>query len=110
MEVAVVGAGVHGLAAARALARSGAGVTIYEQFELDNTRGSSHGGSRIFRLSYPETDWVRLAQESYGGWRDLERETGEQLLELSGIIVTDAGSIIVPSTSPNRMLRPGNRK
>jgi sarcosine oxidase len=86
VEVAVVGAGVHGLAAARALARRGAGVTIYEQFELDNRRGSSHGASRIFRLSYPEVEWVRLAQEALPLWRELEAESGEQLLELNGII------------------------
>jgi sarcosine oxidase len=86
VRAAVVGAGIQGLATTRALARRGHDVTIYEQFELDHTRGSSHGGSRIFRLSYPEIEWVRLAQEAYDGWRDLERETGEQLLELSGII------------------------
>jgi sarcosine oxidase len=86
VRAAVVGAGIQGLATARALARRGHDVTIYEQFELDHVRGSSHGGSRIFRLSYPDVEWVRLAQEAYGGWRDLEHETGEQLLELSGII------------------------
>jgi sarcosine oxidase len=82
----VVGAGIHGLATARALARRGADVTVYEQFELDHRRGSSHGGSRIFRLSYPEVEWVRLAQEALPLWRELEEESGERLLELNGII------------------------
>jgi sarcosine oxidase len=86
VEVAVVGAGVHGLATARALARRGVGVTVYEQFELDNRRGSSHGASRIFRLSYPEVEWVRLAQEALPLWHELEAESGEQLLQLNGII------------------------
>jgi sarcosine oxidase len=86
VRAAVVGAGIQGLATARALAKRGHDVTIYEQFELDHTRGSSHGNSRIFRLSYPEVEWVRLAQEAYGGWRELEREAGRQLLELSGIL------------------------
>jgi len=86
VEVAVVGAGVNGLATARALVRRGVGVTIYEQFELDNRRGSSHGASRIFRLSYPEVEWVRLAQEALPLWRELEAESGEQLLQLNGII------------------------
>lgn len=86
MEVAVVGAGVHGLATARALARRGVGVTVYEQFELDNRRGSSHGASRIFRLSYPEVEWVRMAQEALPLWRELEQESGERLLQLNGII------------------------
>lgn len=86
MEVAVVGAGVHGLATARALARRGVDVTVYEQFGLDNRRGSSHGASRIFRLSYPEVEWVRMAQEALPLWRELEAESGEALLQLNGII------------------------
>jgi sarcosine oxidase len=86
VNVAVVGAGVHGLATARALARRGVAVTIYEQFELDHARGSSHGASRIFRLSYPDAEWVRLAQEALPLWHELERESGEQLLELNGIV------------------------
>jgi sarcosine oxidase len=86
MDVAVVGAGIHGVATARALARAGHGVTIYEQFDFDHRRGSSHGESRIFRLSYPDVTWVRLAQDSYAGWRELEREAGERLLELNGIL------------------------
>ena len=53
-HVAVVGAGVMGCAAAWALHEGGADVTVYEQFDLDNTRGSSHGRSRIFRLAYPD--------------------------------------------------------
>jgi sarcosine oxidase len=86
VEVAVVGAGVHGLATARALAGRGVAVTIYEQFELDNRRGSSHGASRIFRLSYPEVAWVQMAQEALPLWHELERESGERLLQLNGII------------------------
>jgi sarcosine oxidase len=85
-EVVVVGAGVNGLAAAWALAREGRDVLVLEQFPLGHARGSSHGTSRIFRLSYPETHWVRLAQEAYAGWRELEEQTGPRLLELNGLI------------------------
>ncbi len=52
-EVVIVGAGVMGLATARALARAGRDVVVCEQFEVGHERGSSHGGSRIVRLSYP---------------------------------------------------------
>ena len=85
-EVAVVGAGVMGLATARALARDGHDVVVLEQFRLGHERGSSHGTSRIFRLSYPEEEWVRLAQEALPLWRELEAESGETLLELYGSI------------------------
>ena len=61
-----------GCAAAWALQRRGADVTVYEQFELDNTRGSSHGRTRIFRVAYPDPYWIRLAQEAYAGWIDLD--------------------------------------
>jgi len=85
-EVTVVGAGVVGLATAYELARAGHDVVVYEQFEVGHDRGSSHGRSRIFRLAYAEADWVRLAQEAFEGWRRWEQESGEQLLELHGLI------------------------
>ncbi|HXX12009.1 MAG TPA: FAD-dependent oxidoreductase [Burkholderiales bacterium] len=85
-RVAIIGAGVMGLATARALARAGHEVVVYEQFERGHARGSSHGRSRIFRLAYSEPRWVRLAQEALAGWRELEAESGERLLELTGLI------------------------
>lgn len=85
-DVAIIGAGVMGLAAARALSRVGCDVVVYEQFEQGHARGSSHGRSRIVRLAYAEPEWVRLAQQALAGWRELESEAGEQLLELNGLI------------------------
>ena len=85
-SIAVVGAGVNGLATAWTLRRGGHEVVVYEQFELGHTRGSSHGRTRIFRLAYPETQWVRLAQEALVGWRELEQESGEELLLLNGML------------------------
>ena len=85
-EVVVVGAGVMGLATARVLAVAGRRVTVLEQFRVGHDRGSSHGSSRIVRLSYPEARWVRLAQEAYPLWRQLEAESGRTLLEQRGAI------------------------
>jgi sarcosine oxidase len=85
-EVAVVGAGVNGLATAKALRRAGRDVVVYEQFELGHARGSSHGRTRIFRLAYPEATWVRLGIEALAGWRALEAESGEELLVLNGLL------------------------
>jgi len=85
-DIAVVGAGVNGLAAAWALRRGGHDVVVYEQFELGHRRGSSHGQTRIFRLAYPEAEWVRFAQDALEGWRELERESGEELLLLNGML------------------------
>jgi sarcosine oxidase len=85
-RVAVVGAGVMGCAAAWALTERGADVTVLEQFELEHTRGSSHGRTRIVRVAYPEPEWVRLAEEAMRGWRELETQSGEELLGLYGLV------------------------
>ena len=85
-DVAVVGAGVMGSATAHSLARAGVDVVLLEQFEVGHPNGSSHGRSRIVRLAYPEQEFVELAQESFVGWRELEREAGVQLLELNGLL------------------------
>jgi sarcosine oxidase len=75
-----------GLATGWALNRRGVDVTVYEQFRIGNEKGSSHGRSRIFRLAYAEPEYVRLAQEALGLWRELESETGEAVLELHGLV------------------------
>jgi glycine/D-amino acid oxidase-like deaminating enzyme len=82
VRVAVVGAGVMGCATAWALRGRGAEVTVHEQFELDHDRGSSHGRTRIFRVAYPDPDWIRFAQEARAGWLDLDPD----LLGLYGLV------------------------
>src|SRR6266480_2296553 len=86
MKVAVIGAGVMGLATGWALKRRGHEPVVYEQFQVGNPHGSSHGRSRIFRLAYAEDEYVRLAQEAFALWRELEAETGEMVLELNGLV------------------------
>jgi sarcosine oxidase len=86
MKIAVIGAGVMGLATGWALKRRGHDPIVYEQFKIGHPHGSSHGRSRIFRLAYAEDEYVRLAQEAFGLWRELEAESGETLLELNGLV------------------------
>lgn len=75
-----------GAAAAWRLAQRGHEVELHEQFFIGHMRGSSHGRSRIVRLAYPEPEWVELAEEAMRGWRELEQESGERLLELYGLL------------------------
>jgi sarcosine oxidase len=84
----VVGAGVIGLSAARALHEDGFAVTVYERDRVGSPLASSLGRSRIYRRSYREQDYVRLARRAIDEWQRLDpgllRNTG--LLEYgSGI-------------------------
>ncbi|MFI8084482.1 FAD-dependent oxidoreductase [Kitasatospora sp. NPDC086009] len=85
-EVVVVGGGVMGSSAAWHLAARGRRVTLLERFAPGHDRGSSHGSSRIFRLAYPEPEYVALAVRALPLWRRLEEETGTALLELTGAV------------------------
>ena len=61
-------------------------VLLVEQFDVGHGHGSSHGRSRIVRLAYPEVEFVELAKEAFVGWRQLEQESGQELLELNGLL------------------------
>jgi sarcosine oxidase len=95
--VVVLGAGIMGSATARALARRGREVVLLERFRLGHARGSSHGRSRIFRFSYAEPRYVRMAMEALPLWRELEEDAGEQILRTTGGI--DLGAKVDQHTS-----------
>jgi sarcosine oxidase len=79
-EVAIVGAGLLGLAAGRALAARGRDVVILEQADVGNAGGGSKGSCRIFRLGYAEPEYVRAARRARELWRELEQQTGRTIL------------------------------
>jgi monomeric sarcosine oxidase len=83
-DCVVVGAGVNGLATARALARTGARTALLEQFVLHHTHGSSHGDSRSIR-HYPAPEWMALWREAEPLWTELEAEAGVKLLQRVGV-------------------------
>ena len=80
----VIGAGAMGSATAWQLARQGKDVALIEQFGIAHDKGSSHGGTRIFRLSYRTPLYTDLAARALPDWRELEADSGEHLLELNG--------------------------
>ena len=90
-DVAVVGAGLMGSATALSLGRRGVRTVLIDRFDPGHARGASHGAVRIFRLSYPTPDYVRLARRVLPLWRGLEDEAGERLLVTTGGI--DSGSV-----------------
>jgi sarcosine oxidase len=79
-DFVVVGAGLLGLATARALARRGREVTVLEQAEVGHQGAGSKGSCRIFRLGYPDPRYVTMARRSRELWHELEEESGRQIL------------------------------
>ena len=93
-DVAVVGLGALGSAAAYHAARKGARVIGLEQFELGHVRGASHDTSRIIRTSYEAPQYVALAKSAYKDWAALEEAAGQKLTNITG------GLVFLPEGSP----------
>jgi sarcosine oxidase len=84
-DAIVVGLGGMGSAAAAHLAARGLRVLGLERFGPAHALGSSHGGSRIIRQSYFEDPaYVPLLQRAYELWEQVERDTGADLLTVTG--------------------------
>jgi sarcosine oxidase len=80
-EVVVVGAGLLGLAAARALAARGREVTVLDQAgRIGHDGAGSKGSCRIFRLGYTDARYVAHAQRARELWSELEDISAEKLL------------------------------
>jgi sarcosine oxidase len=84
-DVIVVGAGAMGSAATYHLAKRGLRVLALEQFDIPHAMGSSHGLSRMIRLAYYEhPDYVPLLRQAYLLWDQLEAETNQKILYVTG--------------------------
>ena len=75
-----------GSAAAWQLSRRGRRVLLIERYTAGHKNGASHGASRNFNVAYAEPTYVDLVAEALPLWRELEAETGESLLEMTGIV------------------------
>ncbi len=101
-DIAVVGLGAMGSAATRALARAGARVVGFDRLRPPHTLGSTHGHSRIIREAYYEHPlYVPLVRRAYELWSELEAESGERLLEITGglMVGREDGALIRGATA-----------
>src|SRR5690606_28871498 len=57
---------------------------LLERFGAGHVNGASHGASRIYRTTYGQPEYLDLAQEALGLWRELEAESGLGILTLTG--------------------------
>ncbi|HVY85180.1 MAG TPA: FAD-dependent oxidoreductase [Caulobacterales bacterium] len=97
MKIAVIGLGVAGLSMAARLAQAGHAVDGFEQFELMHARGSSHGDTRIMRMTPGEGEaYVALATRAAPIWRLWEHESGRALIDWrGGVMAGPPGSAFV---------------
>ncbi len=86
MDVVIVGAGTFGASLAWWLARAGEGVTLVDQFEPGDRRASSGGETRLIRCSHgSDPDYAAMARRARTLWRELEDESGADLLVECGV-------------------------
>lgn len=87
-DVVVVGLGAVGSALLCQLARRGVRAIGIDRFDPPHDQGSSHGRTRITRLAVGEGEaFVPLVQRSHALWRQFEAETGERLMQTTGLLV-----------------------
>ncbi|HEY4125938.1 MAG TPA: N-methyl-L-tryptophan oxidase [Rhizomicrobium sp.] len=90
-DVIIVGLGAMGSAALHQLAKRDVRVLGIDRFAPPHEQGSSHGDTRITRLAIGEgAHYTPLVKRSHEIWREIERETGADLL-------TQCGELIISS-------------
>lgn len=88
----IVGLGCSGLMSLERISRNKKVLGI-DKNGVNNKQGSSHGESRIYRLSYYEgTEYLPMLEESVNIWKKIEEKTGEELLKKDEIIFMTDGS------------------
>src|SRR5262249_34927942 len=84
-DVAIVGLGAMGAAAAYELAKRGCRAVAFEQFDIGHVFGSSHGESRIIRQAcFEHPSYAPLSLRSYELLAELNRRTGQDHFVICG--------------------------
>ena len=91
-EVVVIGGGLLGLATGWALAARGRDVVVLERgARPGHDAAGSKGSCRIFRLGYPDPDYVGAARLARDLWHRLEASSGLRILRPAPQLTIGAG-------------------
>jgi sarcosine oxidase len=106
-EVAVVGAGITGLATAYELLRRGVDVRVFEAARPG--AGQSAGRTRIFRHAHRRLELVERAVEARAIWEEWELALGARLLGREGMLLTGptaeaVAALLEAAGTPARLL------
>ena len=105
-EVIVIGLGAMGAATVYQLAKAGVDVVGIDRYHPPHTLGSSHGDTRITRLSVGEgAQYVPIVERSQQLWRELEALSGESLFEQSGLLALTSSPDFDPDDKSDFTLR-----
>ena len=86
-SIVIVGAGTFGASLAWWLAREGVQVTLVDQFEPGDRRATSGGETRLIRCGHGEdAGYTASARRARTLWRELEAESGADLLIECGLV------------------------
>ncbi len=85
-DVAIVGGGPNGLAAAEFLAHEGKKVIVIEKDSFKNTKGSSAGISRQFRNMYENEYLANLTLDAIPWWKSFENWSNRTMLYQNGYL------------------------
>ena len=89
----VLGLGAMGSGALLQLAKRGQSVLGIDQFSPPHNLGSSHGDTRVTRLAIGEgAHYTPLVMRSHELWREIEDETGRDLLTITGGLIISSRS------------------
>jgi glycine/D-amino acid oxidase-like deaminating enzyme len=86
-SIVIVGAGTFGASLAWWLAREGIAVTLVDQFEPGDRRATSGGETRLIRCGHgADALYTASARRARTLWRELEAESGADLLLECGLV------------------------
>ena len=88
MHVAIVGAGIMGLSAARAFLKQGCQVSIYDQGPIPNPAASSFDDHRLIRYPYGnQAGYMRMVGSAYAVWEQVWQDVKARHYVQTGTLV-----------------------